>query len=271
MQKATVNGTTLDYEIHGTGEPVLLIHGSHVADALAPLTAQPALAGYQLIRCRRRGFGAAEPPVHPSATSFEEQAADAVALLDHLGVTAAHVAGHSFGGSVALELASTVPERVQSLALLEPAVPAMMTDPAGAEAMLPVFERYASGDHDGAVRAFFGFIADRDWEAAIEATVPGGVAQAISDAAIFFESEVPALMAMSFDADKAAGISCPVLSVLGTHTSPANKMARDMLHDWFPQCEDADITGATHLLQMEQPDAVATAVAGFLSRNKASV
>jgi pimeloyl-ACP methyl ester carboxylesterase len=52
--------------------------------------------------------------------------------------------------------------------------------------------------------------------------------------------------------------------VLGTASGPLFAAAREQLHEWFPQCQNADITGATHYLQMEQPAAVATVIAGFL-------
>jgi pimeloyl-ACP methyl ester carboxylesterase len=57
-----------------------------------------------------------------------------------------------------------------------------------------------------------------------------------------------------------------VLSVLGTATGPLFVESRQLLHQWFPQCVDADIPGATHLLQEESPAAVAAAVGRFLDR-----
>ncbi|MPZ17638.1 MAG: hypothetical protein GEV06_06980 [Luteitalea sp.] len=44
MKRARVPGGVLEYEIRGDGEPVLLVHGSHIADAFLPLMDQPALA-----------------------------------------------------------------------------------------------------------------------------------------------------------------------------------------------------------------------------------
>src|SRR5262249_39785946 len=47
-------------------------------------------------------------------------ASDCVALLNHLGITSAHVAGHSLGAGIALQMAIDAPRRVPKLALLEP-------------------------------------------------------------------------------------------------------------------------------------------------------
>jgi hypothetical protein len=61
VERARVNGIELDYEIKGYGEPVLLIHGSHVAGSFKPLLAQPALTDeYMLIR------PSPPPPTPPS-------------------------------------------------------------------------------------------------------------------------------------------------------------------------------------------------------------
>jgi hypothetical protein len=55
--RVPVDGGELEYEVSGAGEPILLIHGSILADAFAPLRAQPALADhYRVIHYHRRGF-----------------------------------------------------------------------------------------------------------------------------------------------------------------------------------------------------------------------
>ena len=191
MEHAKVNGVELEYEVVGSGEPMLLIHGAHIADALQPLVAEPALERFQRIRYHRRGLGGSTYPVDAGPTSVPVQAKDAVGLLDHLGVDRAHLVGHSLGGAIALELAAQHPTRVASLVLLEPA---FLTTPAGAafaRAVAPLTERYEAGDAEGAVHGFLALVGDRNWRATIERTVPGGIAQAVKDAATFFEMELP--------------------------------------------------------------------------------
>jgi pimeloyl-ACP methyl ester carboxylesterase len=68
----------------------------------------------------------------------------------------------------------------------------------------------------------------------------------------------------TFGPERAAAITCPVLSVLGSHSSPLFVEGRPLLHAWFPACQNADIPGATHLLQMQAPGPVAAAIAAFL-------
>src|SRR5918996_2043981 len=119
MDKAVVDGITLEHEVSGTGEPVVLIHGALIADTFRPLLAEPALAGrYRLIAYHRRGYAGSSRASGP--ISVARQAADCRALLRHLGVERAHVVGHSYGGIVALQLALDSPGVAHSLALLEP-------------------------------------------------------------------------------------------------------------------------------------------------------
>jgi pimeloyl-ACP methyl ester carboxylesterase len=263
MGHAKVNGIELAYEIVGSGEPMLLIHGAHIADALQPLVTEPALEGFQHIRYHRQGLGGSTRPVEAGPTSVPVQAEDAGGLLDHLGVDRAHVVGHSFGGMIALELAVQHPTRVASLVLLEPAFLATPAGEAFVRAVAPLVDRYDAGDAEGAVHGFLALVGDRSWREAIEQTVPGGIGQAVKDAATFFETELTG-PSWTFGPAQAAVISCPVLSVLGSRSSPLFVEGRRLLHGWFPACRDADIDGATHLLQMQAPGPVAAAIAAFL-------
>jgi pimeloyl-ACP methyl ester carboxylesterase len=264
MEQAKVNGVELAYEVVGSGEAVLLIHGAHVADALRPLVAEPALERFGRIRYHRRGLGESTRPVGTRPTSVAAQAEDAAGLLDHVGVDRAHVVGHSLGGAIALELAARHPTRVASLVLLEPGPLATPAAAAFAQALAELIERYQAGDAEGAVHGFLALVGDRDWRAIIEQAVPGGIAQAVKDAATFFETEVPGVPRWTFGPERAAAITCPVLSVLGSRSSPLAVEGRQLLHAWFPACQDADISGATHLLQMQAPGPVAAANAAFL-------
>src|SRR4051794_23304458 len=112
MQSVTLNGVSLEYDVVGSGEPVLLI-SPVLADGFLPLLSEPVLADrHQLIRYHKRGWVGSTHTVPP--VSVAEHAADAAALLDHLGVPRAHVAGHSSGAAVAVQLALDDPESVST-------------------------------------------------------------------------------------------------------------------------------------------------------------
>jgi pimeloyl-ACP methyl ester carboxylesterase len=79
MKSTKVNGVELEFEVVGSGEPVLFI-SSVLADGFTPLLSEPALADrYQLISYHRRGWVGSTPT--PSAVSVADHAADAAALL----------------------------------------------------------------------------------------------------------------------------------------------------------------------------------------------
>ena len=152
MQSANVNGVELEYEVLGAGEPVLLID-MLLADCFLPLLSEPVLADrYQLIRYHKRGWVGSTHT--PAPVSIADHAADAAALLDHLGVRRAHIAGHSTGASIAAQLALDHPETVHTLTLLEPTMLSVPSGQAFLKQAEPAFEAYASGDHSGALAMF---------------------------------------------------------------------------------------------------------------------
>src|SRR4029450_12426462 len=98
MDKANRNGLQMDYEVKGSGEPVLLISTGPIADSFLPLLSEKALVErYRLITFRQRRL--ARSTSGPAAVSFAKHAADAAALLGHLHVRRTHVAGHSTGAA----------------------------------------------------------------------------------------------------------------------------------------------------------------------------
>ena len=269
MEKVSVNGVELEYEVKGSGEPVLLISTGPIADSFLPLLSEKALVGrYRLITFRQRRL--ARSTNGPAPVTFAQHAADAAALLGHLAVRRTHVAGHSTGAAIALQLAVDRSDMVHTLVLLEP--PLVGAPSAGAffEKAGPALAAYGSGDRDGAMAGFLSVVCSLDWETcrkAIEKHVPGGVAQAMKNVDNFFGSYLPALTAWQFGAEQAASISQPVLSVCGAETERWFRDGHQLLHSWFPQVEDCRIEGVAHLLHMQRPEPVARGVAEFLARH----
>jgi 3-oxoadipate enol-lactonase len=116
MEKIDTNGIRLAYIRKGIGSPLLLIHGyplDHtIWDEVLPLLEK----NFDLILPDVRGFG--ESTTIDSQYSMNDIASDFVALLDHLGIQKAALAGHSMGGYIALAFARLHPERVAGLALV---------------------------------------------------------------------------------------------------------------------------------------------------------
>jgi pimeloyl-ACP methyl ester carboxylesterase len=271
MERAKLNGVTLEYEVKGSGEPVLLISTGPIADSFLPLLSEKVLIErYRLITFRQRRL--VQSTNGPAPISFAEHAADAAALLDHLDVRRTHVAGHSTGAAIALQLAVDRPDLVHTLALFEPPLVSVPSAGAFFEKAGPALAAYGAGDRDAAIALFLSVVSGLDWETCrkvIEEHVPGGVAAATKSENVdnFFASYLPALTAWPFGIDQAASISRPVLSLLGAETERWFTDGHELLHSWFPQVEDCRIEGVGHLLQMQRPAPVARGVAEFFARH----
>ena len=137
MPVATINGFETAYECYGEGTPTLFIHGGFggAQTTLAPepepaiVEAAP-LARVDLITYDRRCAGASEYTLD-AAYTLEDLAADARALLAHLGHDRAIIVGSSMGGMVAQQYALSFPETVSALALLNTGPRLMFETPWG--------------------------------------------------------------------------------------------------------------------------------------------
>ena len=110
---APVNGLDLYYEIHGTGRPLILLHGGFGSTGMFE-TLLPALAAVrQVVAVDLQGHGRTADIERPLRN--ESMADDVAALLAHLGLASARVMGYSFGGAVALQTAIRHPEVVDRL------------------------------------------------------------------------------------------------------------------------------------------------------------
>jgi 3-oxoadipate enol-lactonase len=116
MLKAFVNGTELAYQRSGSGTPLVLLHG-YPLDHTIWEPVLPFLQGVaDLVMPDLRGFG--ESPSPQVGYSLADMAADVAALLDHLKIEQAAIAGHSMGGYIALAFARAFPGRIRGLGLI---------------------------------------------------------------------------------------------------------------------------------------------------------
>jgi len=266
VQRVRFNGADLEYDVQGAGEPILLIHGSILGDAFFPLLAESSLASnYRVITYHRRGFGGS---VRVSAPfTIAQQAADGRALLRHLGISRAHLAGHSYGAAIALQWALDAPAEVQSLALLEP--PLLASVPSGpmfGEAVAAIQAMYERGQRLEATEAFCAGVAGPDCRQLIDNNLPpGAFEQAVADIDTFFQVEVGALQEWHFTAEEAARLRQPVYAVVGAESAPVFREGHELLMRWFPQATGLVVPQATHALQFMNPGAVADGLARFFA------
>jgi len=113
---AEVNGLNMYYEIHGTGEPLVLLHGAFSAIGTSFGELLPALAEtQQVIGFELQAHGRTADIDRP--LSIEQMADDTAAALRDLGIEEADIFGYSMGASVALHLAIRHPDVVRKLVL----------------------------------------------------------------------------------------------------------------------------------------------------------
>lgn len=116
FSKNAIDGTRIHYEVAGSGPPLLLIHGfggsifswteSPYADALK--------FSYRLVMYDMRAHGHSGHPHGVEAYTPEMHVADALAVLDELGIEKSHVSGYSMGAWVGFGLLKYAPERMRS-------------------------------------------------------------------------------------------------------------------------------------------------------------
>jgi 3-oxoadipate enol-lactonase len=116
MPKAKVNGINMYYEVHGQGEPLVLIMGSFGSLEAWSLQIHAFQKQYKVIVFDNRGIGRTDKS--PEPYSIATMADDTVRLMDHLGIDKAHVLGMSLGGPVAQDVAINHSQRVMKLVLV---------------------------------------------------------------------------------------------------------------------------------------------------------
>ncbi len=122
MSTFTHQGHALHYEVHGSGNPVVLLHGicvSFAGNFAAPgWIERLTVRGLQVIGLDFRGHGRSAKSHDPQDYGFDNLAGDVVALLDHLKLEKASLVGYSMGSAVTLRLLHSHPDRFNQSVLI---------------------------------------------------------------------------------------------------------------------------------------------------------
>jgi 3-oxoadipate enol-lactonase len=257
---------TLAHFVRGTGEPLVLLNGGLMSMSAWDAVAVPLEAAHRVVRCDFRGqlLSPGMPP-----PTLAGHAGDVVALLDHLGLPAVHVAGTSFGGLVGLTLAAAHPERVRSLVVLN------ATDhvpPEGwslAESLQEACRVAAEGGDGGHV---LDLLASHTFSAAwIEANAGALAARRMQVATLPAEwfRGLSGLLGILKDVDLRpllGRVRCPVLVVAAALDRTFPEKRSRALASALPDATLEVVAGAGHALVIEQPGRVADLVTSFLAR-----
>lgn len=153
---------SLYYEVRGDGDPLILIHGVMVDAGLFERTAELLSRFYRVVTYDRRGNSRSILRAE-QAFSIDDQAADILALMDHLGIGSAYFAGASAGAAVGQHFLSLYPERVRHLIMYEPALLGHMSgQPDVGEWIGKMQDLIRRGRYNSALLAFANNIASFD-------------------------------------------------------------------------------------------------------------
>ena len=249
---AEVSGGRLYYEVQGSGDALVLIHGAlgdrrhwnHQLDALA--------SEFRVVRYDVRGHGKSSLPVEGELyTDYE----DLAALLDHLDISKAHIGGWSMGSGLAIDFVLAYPERAMSLIPIgpwvrgysSPAVQSMMSDIRAANAALT--EGGAAAALDAWMETPFFAATVRDPSAGAE------FARIAADYPWWFHLHPsPRRFFEPIAIERIADIRVPTLIMTAEHDVPADREVADLLDESVPHSRKVVMAGTGHLMHMEKPD-----------------
>ena len=165
MPVDVVNGTPIAYDEAGTGETVVLVHGSWNQRQAWGFVVPPLADSFRVVTYDRRGHGDSE--ARPDAGTVHDDVADLAALIETLHAAPAYVAGNSFGACIALRLAADRPALVKKVVAHEPPFIDLLDASPDTRPMVQatkreldeVRARLEAGDHAGAAEYFVEHVA----------------------------------------------------------------------------------------------------------------
>jgi pimeloyl-ACP methyl ester carboxylesterase len=198
-----------------------------------------------------------------------------VSLADHLCLSRAHWVGHSSSCQIVLQLALDRPDLVRTLTLIEPAAGGGFAVPAAEELgrlyVGPAMGAFAEGNLDTAFQLFMRGVCGEHYRSVLEQRLGSqAVDEAIRQSAFFFRDEVPAVLESTLSAADAARIRCPVLVAEGEDSQAEGPLAPQitaLATRLLPHAEVVGVPGTNHMMPLQDPEAVARVIHGFVCRH----
>ena len=270
----TENSTNIDlyYEDHGTGQPVVLIHG-YPLDGHSWEKQSAALldAGYRVVTYDRRGFGRSSQPT--TGYDYDTFAADLKTVLDTLDLRDVVLVGFSMGtGEVGRYLGTYGSERVAKaafLASLEPFLLQTDDNPAGVPGdVFAGIEQTAKSDRYAWFDQFFGdfFNLDENLGSRISEAAVRGSWNVAAGASWYASSAVVQSWLTDFRADiEKVGVPALILHGTADRILPIDATACEFAKR-LPAADYVEIEGAPHGLLWTHADEVTEALLAFLRK-----
>jgi len=251
-----VEGARLYFQMAGTGEPLVLLHGLGASTADWEYQVPVFSKHFQVIVPDLRGHGASD---RAGEYGVERFAADTWALLDRLKIPAATLLGHSMGGAVAMQMALDRPGCVPRMVLAN-TLPSFLADTAGKRAML--WTRLLLMGLLGP-RRLSQIMTRRLYPRPDQATLRAKVARrnARNDRNVYLAT-IRALTRWSVR-DRLAELTLPILVLASEHDYFGGEEVAPFVAS-LPRAQLQRFPGARHGLPLEMPEAFNRAVLEFL-------
>lgn len=270
MPNAELNGTSIWYRREGAGPPCLVLHGGLGVDhTLYQRTLTPLGEHLSLVYMDHRGNGrSGRPPL--DTITMEQLADDAAALAEHLNLSKVVVAGHSYGGFVAQELALRHPDLVAGLLLVSttPGQLGTTESPEDDQGPQPPPEVIAATsvfpttdeELDASLRELFRFYLHRLDPAEIEPVLDATVCD-LSAMVRGFE-----VLAGWSSVDRLNEISAPTLVMAGRHDVFTSWPQGVRIASRIPGAEMVIFEDSGHMPWLDEPDRFLAVVREWLVR-----
>ena len=256
--RVMVMGGSLYYEEAGSGPVVVLSHGGFGDRRMWDPQFAALSSEFRVIRYDHRGFGRTRPP-----ESGYSPVGDLRALLDALGVERAHFVGNSVSGSLAIDAALLIPERLASITVIASGPNGMKVDPAAYESVANVFRTAATAGVDSAVTLWLASPMIK-----VASTAPhtrDAVREMVLDnSGIFLMQQWPEEKLYPPAAQRLGSVTVPALVIIGTEDMPVVIQAAEFTAAGIPDATLVRIEGADHLPQLTHPVRVTKALRDFL-------
>ena len=257
MPHADVNGQHLYYEDSGgSGPPVIFSHGFLMDHEMFAPQVDALSDEFRCITWDERGFGAT-PATAPF--TYYDSAADCLALLDHLGIDDAVLAGMSQGGFLSLRAALAEPSRVKALVLID--TQSGVEDEAVAPAYEAMHDDWVANGPGNVQDVIAGLIIGpgvdaAPWIAKWNAAPPGNLTLPFQ-----------CLMGRDDITDRVGAISCPAIIFHGDEDQAIPLSQAEALSDALPNSQGVVVVkGGPHASNLSHPDQVNGPLREFLAK-----
>jgi pimeloyl-ACP methyl ester carboxylesterase len=261
VSRLTVPGGELVYDVAGSGDAVVFLHGAFMDrgswDAQLPAFAKR----FRVIRYDLRPFGESKRVEKPYSVPE-----DLRLLLDHLQIARAHLVGHSFGGGAALDFALLYPDRVSTLTLVSAGPSGFVPPEDERRAAGAVFAAVKEGE-DAIIAAW---LKHPMWAASqSRPEVLRALAASTRKSLAAFTMAAPPFVPMKPPAtDRLGEVKAPTLVVVGDRDTPGNRQASDLLAKQIPGATLKVVAGADHALPLGWSRELNEAVLAFISTTR---